>query len=197
MTMIGLTGGIGSGKSTVSAMLTRRGALVIDADAVAREVVAPGTPGLAELVAHFGSDILKPSGELDRGALAAKAFADDTSRRRLNSITHPLISQRTGELVRSATPGRVIVHDVPLLVENHLGAAYDLVVVVDAPDDVRLARLEERGVPEDEARRRMAAQCSREERLAAADIVVENDRDHAHLEAQVERLWRVIGELDV
>ena len=190
MTRIGLTGGVGSGKSTVASMFVDRGAFVVDADAVAREVVAVGTEGLSALVAEFGEGILATDGSLDRAALAERAFADDAARARLNEITHPRIAARTAELMSRANPGQVVVHDVPLLVELGLMPAYDLVVVVDAPDEVRLARLEDRGMPEAEARRRMAAQCSRADRLAAADVVLDNSDGLDALEPQVEQLWR-------
>lgn len=190
MTRIGLTGGVGSGKSTVASMLLDRGAFVVDADAVAREVVAVGTEGLSALVAEFGEGILATDGSLNRVALAERAFADDAARARLNEITHPRIAARTAELMSRANPGQVVVHDVPLLVELGLMPAYDLVVVVDAPDEVRLSRLEDRGMPEAEARRRMAAQCSRADRLAAADVVLDNSDGLDALEPQVEQLWR-------
>lgn len=190
MTRLGLTGGVGSGKSTVASMFAERGAFVVDADAVARDVVATGTEGLAALVAEFGGDILTADGSLDRPALAARAFVDDHARARLNAITHPRIAAQTAELMAAAAPNQLVVHDVPLLVELGLMPAYDLVVVVDAPDEVRLARLEERGMPEVEARRRMAAQCSRAERLAAADVVLDNSDGLDALEPQVEQLWR-------
>lgn len=190
MTRIGLTGGVGSGKSTVASMFVDRGAFVVDADAVAREVVAVGTEGLSALVAEFGEGILATDGSLNRVALAERAFADDAARARLNEITHPRIAARTAELMSRANPGQVVVHDVPLLVELGLMPAYDLVVVVDAPDEVRLARLEDRGMPEAEARRRMAAQCSRADRLAAADVVLDNSDGLDALEPQVEQLWR-------
>lgn len=193
MTRIGLTGGVGSGKSTVATMFSERGAFVVDADAVAREVVAVGTEGLAALVAEFGQGILAADGSLDRAALAERAFADDHTRARLNAITHPRISARTAELMAQVAPGQVVVHDVPLLVELGLMPAYDLVVVVDAPDEVRLARLEERGMPEAEARRRMAAQCTRADRLAAADVVLDNSDGLDALEPQVEELWRELA----
>ena len=190
MTRIGLTGGVGSGKSTVASMFVDRGAFVVDADAVAREVVAVGTEGLSALVAEFGEGILATDGSLNRVALAERAFADDAARARLNEITHPRIAARTAELMSRANPGQVVVHDVPLLVELGLMPAYDLVVVVDAPDEVRLSRLEDRGMPEAEARRRMAAQCSRADRLAAADVGLDNSDGLDALEPQVEQLWR-------
>ncbi|MER6872833.1 dephospho-CoA kinase, partial [Amycolatopsis sp. NPDC000673] len=149
MLRVGLTGGIGAGKSTVANRLAEHGAVVIDSDRIAREVVEPGTPGLAALTEAFGEEILAEDGSLDRPALAARAFADDESRKRLNAIVHPLVGQRTGELMAEAADDAVVVHDVPLLVENDLAPAYHLVLVVDAPVEVRVRRLVEvRGMPE-------------------------------------------------
>lgn len=187
---IGLTGGIGSGKSTVAAMLADRGALVIDADAVARGVVAPGSEGLAAVAAEFGPSILAADGSLDRAALAAVAFADDAARHRLNATLHPRIAAHTAELMAAATPGQPIVHDVPLLVENGLAPAYDAVIVVEAPLDVRLARLAGRGVTDADARRRMAAQATDDERRTVADVIIDNSGDLAALADQVDRAWR-------
>ncbi|MFM2437583.1 MAG: dephospho-CoA kinase/protein folding accessory protein [Actinomycetota bacterium] len=189
---IGLTGGIGSGKSTVAALLADYGALVIDADAVAREVVAPGTEGLAALVAEFGGGVLAPDGSLDRPALAAIAFADEAARARLNAVLHPRIAARTVELRSAAAPGQVIVHDVPLLVENGLAPAYDAVIVVAAPLDVRLTRLAQRGVPPADARRRIAAQATDEQRHAVADLVIDNGSDLDALAEQVARTWKAL-----
>ena len=157
MRRIGLTGGIGSGKSTVSAMLADLGAHVIDADAIAREVVAPGTEGLAALVEVFGPDILAADASLNRAALADKVFADEAARERLNAITHPRIAARTADLLRNIPDDAVFVHDVPLLVDVGLQDAYDMVLVVDAPDEVRVQRLLERGLDEPDARARIAA----------------------------------------
>jgi dephospho-CoA kinase len=192
MRRIGLTGGIGSGKSTVSAMLADLGAHVIDADAVAREVVAPGTEGLAALVEAFGPDILAPDGSLNRAALADKAFADEVARQRLNAITHPRIAARTAELMRNIPEDAVLVHDLPLLVEVGLQDAYDMVLVVDAPDEVRVQRLLERGLDEQDARARIAAQATREQRLAVADVVLDNSGSLGDLREQVERVWTTI-----
>lgn len=186
---MGLTGGVGSGKSTVAAMLAARGAFVIDADAIAREVVAPGSEGLEALVAAFGTGVLAEDGSLDRPALAALAFRDEQAREQLNAITHPRIAARTAELMAGAALGQVLVHDVPLLVELALMPAYDVVVVVDASDATRIRRLESRGMSRDEAERRMAAQATREERLAAADVVVDNEGDLEDLGRQVDQLW--------
>ncbi len=140
MLRVGLTGGIGSGKSAVADLLAARGAVVIDADALAREVVEPGTPGLAEVVAAFGSEVLDAAGRLDRATLAQLVFSDPARLATLNAIVHPLVAGRSADLAAAAPEDAVLVMDVPLLVENHLEGAYDVVVVVDAPDDVRLAR---------------------------------------------------------
>jgi dephospho-CoA kinase len=187
---VGLTGGIGSGKSEVARLLAAHGAVVIDADQLAREVVEPGTPGLAQVVAAFGPDVLGPDGRLDRKALAARVFSDGAALARLNAIVHPLVAERGAELVAEAPVEAVVVHDVPLLVENGLEDAYDLVVVVDAPEEARLARLAARGLTDEDARARMAAQASSEERLAAADYLVVNDGDLVDLRVRVDELWR-------
>lgn len=189
MLRVGLTGGTGSGKSTVARRLAERGAVVVDADALAREVVAPGTEGLAEVVAEFGPSVLAADGSLDRAALAQVVFGDDERRRALEAITHPLIARRTGELVAAAPDDAVLVHDVPLLVEKGMGAGYDLVVVVDAPVEVRVRRLVGRGLPEDDARRRIASQATTEQRRAAADVWLDNDGTAEDLLAAVDRLW--------
>lgn len=186
---VGLTGGIGAGKSEVARLLASFGAVVVDADAIAREVVEPGTPGLAAVVAEFGPGVLNPDGSLDRAALGRVVFADEGRRRALEAIVHPLVAARSAEVIAAAPPDAVVVYDVPLLVENGLQDAYDAVVVVDAPDDVRLERLAARGVAPDDARARMAAQAGREERLAAATYVLDNAGDLAALTSQVERLW--------
>lgn len=189
MLMIGLTGGIGSGKSTVAAMLAARGAVIVDADAIAREVVEPGMPALAALVERFGDDILQPDGSLDRPALAKKAFVDDESRRALEAITHPAIGEEFLRRVASAPADGIVVHDVPLLVESTRGYDYAAVIVVEAPREVRLQRLESRGVPRADAEARMAAQATDEERRAVATWVVDNGGDLASLEAQIDRIW--------
>ncbi len=195
MRRIGLTGGIGSGKSTVAAMFADLGAHVIDADALAREVVEPGTPGLAALVEAFGRDILQPDGTLDRAALATIVFERPQARQTLNGITHPLIGARTAELIAGLPEDSVLVHDVPLLVELGMQDAYDLVVVVDAPDEVRLARLVARGIPQADARARMASQATRAQRLAVADIVLDNGGDLDHLSRQVRSAWPTVAGL--
>jgi dephospho-CoA kinase len=187
---VGLTGGIGSGKSEVSKRLAGYGAVVIDADAVAREVVEPGSEGLAEVVKAFGQDVLLPDGSLDRPRLGDIVFADPGLRARLNAIVHPRVGARMAELERTAGPGAVVVHDVPLIAENGRAGVYDVVVVVDAPPQVQLDRLvRRRGMTRDQAEARMAAQASREQRLAIADIVVDNSGSLAGLDRQVAGLW--------
>src|SRR5262249_46058523 len=164
---------------------------VIDADVVAREVVAPGSPGLARVVAEFGPGVLGPDGGLDRAAMAEVVFADPAARQRLNGIVHPLVAARTVELAAAAPPGAVVVHDVPLLAENDLAAGYDLVIVVEAPEEVRIRRLREsRGMSEPDARARMSAQASDAQRRAIADVVIENVGDLTDLAAAVDRVWR-------
>jgi dephospho-CoA kinase len=187
---VGLTGGIGSGKSEVSRRLTALGAVLVDADAVAREVVQPGTPGLAQVVAEFGERILLPDGTLDRERLGSIVFADEELRGRLNAIVHPLVGQRMQELVDGVPPDAIVVYDVPLLAENDLASLYDLVVVVDAPVEEQVRRLTTlRGMTEDAARARIAAQATRERRRAVADRVIDNSGPIDALVAQVDRLW--------
>jgi dephospho-CoA kinase len=186
----GLTGGIASGKSEVSRRLAGLGAVLIDADAVAREVVAPGTPGLAEIVKVFGASILGPDGALDRPRLGEMVFSDGALLEKLNAIVHPLVSARVANEERSAPPGSVVVHDVPLLTENGLASLYDVVIVVDVPVQTQLDRLIRlRGMSADQARARIAAQASREQRLAIADIVIDNSGPLADLDRQVADLW--------
>jgi dephospho-CoA kinase len=187
---VGLTGGAGAGKSTVATRLRELGAVVIDADALAREVLAPGTEGLREVVTAFGPQVLRPDGSLDRAALAAVVFADPARRRELEAITHPRIAARTSELLADASPDAVVVHDVPLLVEKAMAPAYDLVVVVDAPVERRVERLVGRGLSETDARARIAAQATRAERQAVADVWLDNDGSVADLVAAVDLLWR-------
>src|SRR3954466_4488014 len=186
---IGLTGGIGSGKSTVSALLAARGAVVVDADRIAREVVERGTPGLAAVVEAFGEQVLGPDGGLDRPALAAVVFADPEARARLDAIVHPLVRERAAELAAAAPPDAVVVHDVPLLVETGRWAPYDLVLVVEAAPETRVARLVRRGLTEGDARARMAAQATDEQRRAVADVVLDNSGTEQELAAQVDRFW--------
>jgi len=189
MLMVGLTGGIGSGKSTVAARLAQRGALVIDADAIAREVVEPGMPALEKLVERFGGEILQPDGTLDRPALARIAFVDDETRKELEAITHPAIGELFLQRVAEAPPGSVVIHDVPLLVESKRGFEYAAVIVVEAPLEVRLDRLESRGVPRDDARRRIELQASDEDRRKVATWVVDNAGALAELHRQVDEIW--------
>lgn len=188
MLLVGLTGGIGSGKSTVARALAERGAVVVDADVIAREVVEPGTPGFDAVVARFGRDVVAADGTLDRAALAKVVFGDDSARIDLNGIVHPLVAEATQQRVAAAGPGSVVVADVPLLVEA-ARSGYDLVVVVEAPEDIRLERLASRGVAVDDARRRMAAQASDAERRAVADVVLDNGGTPADLEEHIDRLW--------
>jgi dephospho-CoA kinase len=191
MLMVGLTGGIGAGKSTVTSVLAETGAVIVDADKIAREVVEPGTPGLAMLVAEFGEGILDADGALDRAALAALAFVDAERTSALNAITHPLIGERTAELFGSAPQDAIVVHDMPLLVEGGMTPGYHLVIVVDTPADIRLTRLvEQRGMPEADARARMARQATDEQRRAVADVLVDNSGER---DAVVE-LTRVLVE---
>ncbi|MFF2628205.1 dephospho-CoA kinase [Kitasatospora griseola] len=191
MLRIGLTGGIGAGKSEVSRQLAALGAVIVDSDLIAREVVAPGTPGLAAVVAEFGPGVLLPDGTLDRPALGRIVFGDPARLAALNAIVHPLVRARSAELEAAAGPDAIVVHDVPLLAENGLAPLYDLVVVIDVPDAERLRRLTAlRGMPEDEARARMAAQATREDRLAVADLVLDNSGDLDALTARVRELWR-------
>ncbi len=189
MLRVGLTGGIGSGKSTVAGRLAEHGAVVIDADRIAREVVEPGTEGLAELRQAFGDDIVK-DGELDRARLAQKVFSDESARATLNGIVHPRIGARTTELMAAAPDDAIVVHDVPLLVENNLGPAYHLVLVVDAPEEERVQRVvRDRGMREQDARARIRAQASTEARRAAADVWLDNGGSPDEVLAVVDALW--------
>jgi dephospho-CoA kinase len=190
MFRIGLTGGIGSGKSTVSVRLAHHGAIVIDYDQLARDAVALGTPALAAIVERFGAGVIAPDGTLDRPALGTVVFGDDAARVDLEAITHPAIVELAIEQEAAVPDDGVVVHDHPLLVEMGMAAFCDLVVVVDAPEDVQVDRLVSlRGMTEADARARMAAQASREERLAEADVVLENTGSIADLEARVDEMW--------
>lgn len=189
---VGLTGGIGSGKSVVSAELTTHGAVVIDADAIAREVVEPGTPGLARVVAEFGEQVLTEDGRLNRPRLGELVFADESKLSRLNAIVHPLVGERSGQLMERALAdnAEIVVYDVPLLVENGLGPLYDVVVVVDAPDELRVERVAtNRGMPREQVWARVRSQADRETRLAAADLVVDNSGSLQDLRDRVSDLW--------
>ncbi|MPQ99207.1 dephospho-CoA kinase [Modestobacter sp. I12A-02628] len=190
MLRIGLTGGIGSGKSTVAAMLVARGAVLVDADRIARAVLEPGTSGLAAVVEEFGEAVLAADGSLDRAALASVVFADPAARARLDALVHPLVRERAAEAIAAAPADAVVVQDVPLLVETGQSAAHDLVLVVQADLATRLARLADRGTTEADARARIAAQASDEERAAVADVVLDNSGTRADLEAAVEAFWR-------
>ncbi|MER7953325.1 dephospho-CoA kinase [Streptomyces sp. NPDC096030] len=190
MLKVGLTGGIGAGKSEVSRLLVSYGAVLIDADKIAREVVEPGTPGLAAVVEAFGAEILTGEGGLDRPKLGSIVFADPDRLAALNAIVHPLVGARSAELESAAGPDDVVVHDVPLLTENGLAPLYDLVVVVDASPETQLDRLVRlRGMAESEARARMAAQATRAQRRAIADLVIDNDGPLDTLEPQVRKVW--------
>ena len=189
MLRIGLTGGIGSGKSTVSALLAARGAVIVDADRIAREVVEPGTPGLARVVETFGEQVLAADGSLDRAALAAVVFADPEARRQLDGIVHPLVRARASELAAAAPPDAVVVNDVPLLVETGQASSYDLVLVVEADPETRVSRLVQRGLTAEDARARMEAQASDGQRRAVADVVLDNSGTPEELAEQVDRFW--------
>lgn len=191
MFRIGLTGGIGSGKSTVAARLEELGAVLIDADRIAREIVEPGQPALADLDAAFDG-VLNADGTLNRAEVARQAFATPEATAQLNAITHPRIRQRTdAEFARAAESGAaVVVYDMPLLIENHETGRVDHVLVVDAPDEIRVQRLvQHRGLAEDDTRARIAAQIGREARLAAADTVLDNSDDRGTLLEQVDAFW--------
>ncbi|MFD9883735.1 dephospho-CoA kinase [Streptomyces alboflavus] len=194
MLKVGLTGGIGAGKSEVSRLLVERGAVLVDADRIAREVVAPGTEGLAAVVETFGPGILAADGSLDRPKLGTIVFADPEKLAALNAIVHPLVGARSAELERAAAEAAddtVVVHDVPLLAENGLAPLYDVVVVVDARPETQLDRLVRlRGMTEDDARARMTAQATREKRLEIADLVIDNDGPLEHLVPRVDEVWR-------
>ena len=190
MLKIGLTGGIASGKSVVASRLRELGAVLVDADALAREVVEPGTPGLARIVHDFGQEMLAADGALDRARLGALVFGNPDKLAALNSIVHPLVRERAAAMIAAAPLGAVVVQDIPLLVETGQGSNFHLVLVVDAPDDVRVQRMvEHRYMTEEQARSRMAAQADREVRLAAADVVLDNSGTTRELRASVDALW--------
>lgn len=187
---MGLTGGIGAGKSTVATTLVERGGYHIDADKIAREVVEPGTPGLAALVEAFGKAILTADGRLDRPGLAALAFADDESRATLNAITHPLVGARTQELIDAAPDDAIVIQDMPLLVEGHLAPFFHLVLIVHADAEERVRRLTgARGMPEADARARIAAQATDDQRRAVADVWLDNSGGPADLAAAAGSVW--------
>jgi len=193
MLRVGLTGGIGSGKSEVSRRLAALGAVVLDADAAARAVVEPGTPGLKRIAQTFGPGVLRPDGALDRAKLAEIVFADDAARKKLNAIVHPLVHEhmRAAEqaAVQAGGPDTIVVHAIPLLAEGQRAADFDLVIVVDVPREVQIARLADRGMPAEQARARIAAQATREQRLAVAGIVIDNSGTLADLDRQLSEIW--------
>jgi dephospho-CoA kinase len=187
---VGLTGGVASGKSTVSAILRELGAVVIDADQLAREVVAKGTPGLAAVVAEFGTELLTGDGELDRAAMGQLVFNDESARRRLEAIVHPLVFERIVDLEGHAPAGAVVVHDIPLLAESGRADTFDAVIVVDVPHDVQVERMiGDRGWTGEDARSRIAAQATREDRRAVATYVIENTGTLEDLREQVGKVY--------
>ena len=191
---VGLTGGVASGKSTVSAMLTDLGAVVIDADLLAREVVAKGTEGLAQVVEAFGPGVQTAEGELDRPAMGAIVFGDETERRRLEAIIHPRVRARAAEMEAAAPDGAVVVHDIPLLAETGQAAAFDAVVVVDVPTEVQVERMTTlRGMSEADARARIAAQATRGDRLAVATYVIENSGTIEDLRQRVAEVFEKLS----
>jgi dephospho-CoA kinase len=198
MLRVGLTGGIGSGKSAVSERLAAHGAVIIDADKAARAVVEPGTSGLARIAETFGPGVLREDGSLDRPKLAEIVFADETARTKLNAIVHPLVHDymRAAEqsAVEAAGENAVIIHDVPLLAEGGRGSEFDLVIVIDVPPETQVERLAARGMPEEQARARMAAQATREQRLAVADIVIDNSGTLADLDRRITEVWANLQE---
>jgi dephospho-CoA kinase len=194
MVRVGLTGGIGAGKSAVAERLAALGAVVLDADKAARAVVEPGTPGLAQITATFGSGVLASDGSLDRAKLAGIVFGDKDALAKLNAIVHPLVQSHIAAAEEAAVtaggPGTVIVHDIPLLAERGRSTGFDLVIVVDVPPETQVERLRrQRGMPEDQARARMAAQATRDQRLAIADVIIDNSGTPAELDRQVAAIW--------
>lgn len=191
MVLVGLTGGIGAGKSTVAERLRARGAVIIDADEVARAVVEPGEPAFHALIERFGPEIIGPGGRLDRAALAKRAFADDASRTALDEITHPAIATEFTRRMMDAPGDAIVVCDVPLLVESDSAATrgYEAVIVVEAPREIRLERLEQRRVDRADAEARMAAQATDAQRREVATYVINNAGDPASLDAQIDDIW--------
>ena len=189
-TRVGLTGGVASGKSTVAAMLAELGAVIIDADVLAREVVAKGTPGLDSVVAEFGEELLGPDGELDRPAMGRLVFNDEAARKRLEAIVHPLVFERIVELEEQAPADAVVVHDIPLLAESGRGKTFDAVIVVDAPSELQVERMKaERGWTAQDAESRIAAQADREDRLSIATHVIENTGTREDLRGRVAEVF--------
>jgi dephospho-CoA kinase len=194
--LVGLTGGIGSGKSEVARRLAERGAVIVDSDRIAHEVVVPGSPGLDAVVGAFGAQMLRPDGQLDRDRLGAVVFQDEAARARLNAIVHPLVGARTAELISAAAasdPDAIVVNDVPLLVEAGIADRYEVVVVVACDPAVQLDRLVRlRGMSETDARARISAQAPLEAKLAVADVVIRNDGGLDQLDREVEQAWAVL-----
>jgi dephospho-CoA kinase len=191
---VGLTGGVASGKSTVAAMLSDLGAVVIDADQLAREVVAKGTPGLERVVAAFGPDVLTPDGELDRPRMGTIVFADEEKRRLLEGIVHPLVFERYAELEASAPDDGIVVHDIPLLAESGRADTFDAVVVVETPAQVQVERmLRDRGWSREDAEARIAAQATPEQRRAIATYLIENTGTREDLRRRVEEVYRELA----
>jgi len=187
---VGLTGGIGSGKSTVAAMLARKGAGIVDADDIARRIVEPGSPVLARLAEEFGADIVRDDGSLDRALLASRAFVDERATRHLNEITHPAIRELAeAEISLAEVTSEVVVYEMPLLVESGQVSLVDVVVVVDVPESIQIERALSRGMSADDVHRRMERQASRDQRLAAADSVVDNSGSESRTQVQVDGLW--------
>jgi len=187
---VGLTGGVASGKSTVSALLAELGAVVIDSDLLARQVVEPGSPGLAAVVAEFGEDVLAEDGTLDRAALGAVVFADEGRRKRLEAILHPLIRERGHALADEASPGTLVVHDIPLLVESGQADRFEEVVVVDVPVETQVERMvRDRGWTREDAEARVRAQAGREQRLAVATQVIDNSGTREDLRERVAEVF--------
>lgn len=190
MLRVGLTGGIGSGKTSVTDLLDDLGAVVVDADVLAREVVAPGSEGLEEIVRAFGPEVLEESGALDRPAMARRVFGDDAARRRLEAIVHPRVRRRAAEIESAANGAAIVVHAIPLLVETGQVGRFDQVVVVDVPEELQVRRLAAtRDMDEEEARSRIAAQATRQQRLAVADIVIDNSGTLDDLRRVVARVF--------
>ena len=195
MLRVGLTGGIGSGKSEVARRLVAHGAVLIDADVAAREVVVPGSRGLKRIVAAFGDDVLSPDGSLDRARLGGIVFGDPELRTKLNAIVHPLVREWMGAAERTAVqaadpPGPIVVHDVPLLAESRGKGGFDLIIVVDVPPELQIERLvSQRGMVQGQARARMEAQASREKRLQVADVVIDNSGSLDDLDHRVAEVW--------
>jgi dephospho-CoA kinase len=187
--LVGLTGGIGSGKTAVARELARHGAVVVDLDELARAALAPGSPGEREVVAAFGTGVLDTEGAIDRARLAGLVFDDPSARARLEAIVHPIVRARAAELSAAAPPGSIVVHDVPLLVESGLAAAYDVVVVVEADVETRVRRLAGRGLSAADARARIAAQASDDARRRVADFLLPNDDSLSALNVAVAQLW--------